>query len=82
MPVHIFQRGNNRQVIFTSDEDIAAYANWLEKGAAKYGVEVHAWVFMTNHVHLLATPRHRDSISRLMQYLGLFPTEPETCLDR
>jgi putative transposase len=70
MPVHVIQRGNNRQAIFTSDEDIAAYANWLQEGAVKFQVSVHAWVFMTNHVHLLATPRHGESMSRLMQYLG------------
>jgi putative transposase len=33
-------------------------------------VSVHGWVFMTNHVHLLATPSHAESFSRLMQFLG------------
>ena len=47
-----------------------AYANWLHEGADKFGVGVHAWVFMTNHVHLLLTPQDPDSISRCMQYLG------------
>ena len=70
IPVHVIQRGNNRQAIFTSDKDIAAYANWLEKGATKFGIRVHAWVFMTNHVHLLVTPQHDDSMSLLMQYVG------------
>ena len=49
---HIIQRGNNRQVIFTSDGDM----NWLKEYAKKYEVAVHAWVLMTNHVHLLCTP--------------------------
>jgi putative transposase len=70
IPVHIVQRGNNRQAIFTSNRDIAAYANWLEKGVAKFELRVHAWVFMTNHVHLLMTPLNGDSTSKLMQYLG------------
>ncbi len=69
-PHHVIQRGNNRQVCFTSDADIGMYSRWLAAGATKFGVAVHAWVFMTNHVHLLATPQHEDSISRLMQYLG------------
>lgn len=67
---HIVQRGNNRQVCFTSDEDMAAYANWLAEGAKKYSVLIHAWVFMTNHVHLLATPTEAGSVSRMMQYVG------------
>ncbi|MEJ8566537.1 transposase [Elongatibacter sediminis] len=69
-PVHLIQRGNNRQAIFTCDADMAAYANWLTEGAGRFGVAVHGWVFMTNHVHLVATPGHDDSLSQLMQFLG------------
>jgi putative transposase len=70
IPVHVIQRGNNRQTLFTSDKDIAAYANWLKQGASKYGVEIHGWVFMTNHVHLLVTPDSDDAVSKLLQFLG------------
>lgn len=69
-PVHIIQRGNNRQTIFTCDADLAAYAHWLADGAERFGVSIHGWVFMTNHVHLLATPSSDTGLSRLMQYLG------------
>ena len=69
-PVHVIQRGNNRQACFTCDEDIVAYAHWLAEGSTKYGVSVHAWVFMTNHVHLLLTPSKEGSISSLMQFIG------------
>ena len=50
---HVIQRGNNRQICFGADEDFAAYAAWLREYASKYQVDIHAWVFMTNHVHLL-----------------------------
>lgn len=69
-PVHVVQRGNNRQICFTSDADLKAYANWLREAGDRYGVDIHAWVFMTNHVHLLMTPSDADSISRCMQHLG------------
>jgi putative transposase len=69
-PVHVIHRGNNRHVVFTSDEDTAAYAHWLAEGAAKYDIRVHAWVFMTNHVHLLLTPSTDHAISHLMQFIG------------
>jgi putative transposase len=69
-PVHIIQRGNNRQAVFACDADMAAYAHWLKEGAGRFEVSIHGWVFMTNHVHLLATPSHDTSLSRLMQYLG------------
>ena len=61
IPVHIIQRGNNRQVCFVAEEDYIAYVDWLKEYAQKYGVDIHAWVLMTNHVHLLCTPQ-RDVI--------------------
>lgn len=54
---HIIQRGNNRQVCFVSEEDFSMYAHHLHRASQKYDVEIHAWVFMTNHVHLLVTPK-------------------------
>ncbi|MGM0655930.1 MAG: transposase [Thermodesulfobacteriota bacterium] len=51
--------GNNRQVCFGSDANHAAFAEWLEEYSQKYHVDVHAWVMMTNHVHLLCTPRKK-----------------------
>lgn len=70
IPVHIIQRGNNRQACFVSDEDHGAYASWLKQYSKKYHVEIHAWVMMTNHVHLLCTPRQEGAISKMMQSLG------------
>lgn len=71
-PVHVVQRGNNRQACFASETDLKAYANWLLEAAEKYEIDVHAWVFMTNHVHLLMTPQSADAISRCMQCLGRY----------
>ena len=70
VPQHIIQRGNNRQACFTSTQDFIAYAGWLKDYAKKFQVEVHSWVFMTNHVHLLCTPLKTDAISQMMQSLG------------
>jgi len=51
---------------------MAAYANWLFEAAQKFGLEIHAWVLMTNHVHLLVTPLAENAISQCMQYLGRY----------
>ncbi len=72
IPQHIIQRGNNRQACFFNDEDIASYAHWLIEYSEKYGVDIHAWVFMTNHVHLLVTPRKENAVSKMMQSLGRY----------
>ena len=62
--------GNNRQAVFYEEQDYAAYLNWLREGATRYSCAIHAYVLMTNHVHVLLTPEREDCISRLMQYLG------------
>ncbi len=72
IPQPIIQRGNNHQVCFTTDEDMAVYANWLSDYATKYDVHIHAWVFMTNHVHLLVTPWKENGVSRMIQSLGRY----------
>ncbi len=70
VPTHIVQRGNNREPIFFSDSDYRAYLGWLQEAAQRWGCAIHAYVLMTNHVHLLLTPRDADGVSRLMQYVG------------
>ena len=70
IPQHVIQRGNNKQVCFADEEDFACYAHWLKTYSQKFLVEIHAWVFMTNHVHLLCTPKSENSISQMMQSLG------------
>ena len=52
VPAHIIQRGNNRQAVFFDDEDYQAYLSWLKSGAKSHGCAIHAYVLMTNHVHL------------------------------
>ncbi len=64
------QRGNNRQPIFFADADYRAYRGWLAEAAGRYGCALHAYVLMTNHVHLLVTPENRASVGRMMQHVG------------
>ncbi len=70
MPLHVIQRGNNRQACFFADEDYRRYLDWLREYAGELGCDIHAYVLMTNHVHLLLTPREADSVGRLMKRLG------------
>jgi putative transposase len=69
-PQHLIQRGNNRSPIFFSPEDYGFYIECLRDGCAKYDCAIHAYVLMTNHVHLLATPQAADGLSKLMQSVG------------
>jgi putative transposase len=69
-PIHIIQRGNNKQDCFISDGDRKAYLSFLITYSKKFHVEVHAWVLMDNHVHLLCTPKKENAVSQMMQSLG------------
>jgi putative transposase len=70
IPQHVIQRGNNRQATFYAEEDYRLYLDCLLEAAKKYGCAIHAYVLMTNHVHLLVTPSLPEGISRMMQSVG------------
>jgi putative transposase len=67
---HLIQRGNNRAAIFREPGDYARYLLLLERASSACGVAVHAFVFMTNHLHLIATPDTERSIPTMMRKLG------------
>jgi putative transposase len=69
-PHHIIQRGNNRQPIFAADADYRRLLEFLEEHSREARVAVHAYVLMSNHFHLLATPETEDGIPHMMQAVG------------
>ena len=70
VPLHLIQRGNNRTACFFAEEDYALYLDHLTELAPKFDCRIHAYVLMTNHVHLLLTPRTATGASSLMKHLG------------
>jgi putative transposase len=68
--VHVVRRGNNRQPIFFDDFDRRVYLDWLKEASERWSCRIHAYVPLTNHVHLLLTSADADGVSRTMQYLG------------
>jgi REP-associated tyrosine transposase len=69
-PLHVIQRGNNRNPIFAADDDYHFYLRCLKEAADAQGMAIHAYVLMTNHVHLLVTPEAEFSLSKTMQSIG------------
>ena len=67
---HIIQRGNNRSACFYSKQDYECYLEWLFEYSEMHGCYVHAYVLMTNHVHLLITPTDSIGLGKLMKRLG------------
>jgi putative transposase len=70
VPLHIIQRGNNRGRCFARERDYRLYLALLEELCPKFECRVHAYVLMTNHVHLLVTPEIATSASNVMKHLG------------
>ena len=70
VPVHAFQRGHNQAPVFFDDEDYLVYLRFLKAAADDLNCFIHAYVLMTNHVHLLLTPHSQNSVSLLFQNVG------------
>jgi len=70
VPLHIVQRGHNRGPCFFAEEDYKSYLHWLHEALTEAQCALHAYVLMTNHVHLLVTPRHADAVPTVLVSLG------------
>lgn len=70
LPVHIIQRGNNRQACFFADEDYLIFLDHLAQIAKRFRCALHAYVLMTNHFHLLLSSELAAGPSLLMKFLG------------
>jgi len=69
---HVIVRGNNREPIFYADEDYLFYLEKLKQACEKHECDLHAYVLMTNHVHLLITPNKEGGLSKAMQMIGRY----------
>jgi putative transposase len=67
LPLHVVQRGHNRDACFFAEDDYLAYREWLGEACKATGCALHAYVQMTNHVHLLLSPPESEAVSRLMK---------------
>jgi putative transposase len=70
VPVHVIQRGNNRTPTFHETQDYTRYRALLDGARRRTGCAIHAYVLMTNHVHLLVTPARPTAVSEMMQIVG------------
>jgi putative transposase len=71
-PHHLIQRGVDRQAIFRETEDYVNFLGRLRDAAKQFKVAIHAYVLMSNHVHLLATPSDADGLAKMMQWVGRY----------
>lgn len=70
LPIHVTQRGHNRDITFHDEEDFACFREILHHASRRAACAVHAYVLMSNHVHVLLTPSHPLGPARMMQCVG------------
>jgi putative transposase len=70
MPSHVVQRGNDRNPCFFEEDNYWFFLDCLSDACERYDVAIHAYVLMTNHIHLLMTLCTESGNSRVMQWLG------------
>ena len=70
IPQHVITRGVDRQAVFFHENDYTLYLEALQQAAATHNCLIHAYVLMTNHVHLLVTPEHERSLPLMIQAMG------------
>lgn len=71
-PHHVIIRGIDREPIFYHDTDYRYYLRRLAEAIEKHCCALHAYVLMTNHVHLLLTPTNEYGISKTIQMMGRY----------
>jgi len=64
VPCHVIQRGNNREATFFAEQDYQFYLECLRDASQRFGVSIHSYVLMTNHVHILMTPEQQNKRGR------------------
>jgi putative transposase len=60
---HLTQRGNRRQMVFFSDNDMDFYLKLLLNHLVDTSIRVLGYCLMTNHVHLVAIPGNKEEFS-------------------
>jgi putative transposase len=65
---HLCARGNRRERVFADGKDCARFLALLGESLGRYQVELHAYVLLPNHFHLLARTL-KPNLSRWMHWL-------------
>ena len=65
---HVFSRGNERKDIFFTDDDRELFLAALDECSRRFGVMLHSYCLMDNHIHLLLETKN-SNLSNFMKYL-------------
>jgi putative transposase len=82
LPMHIMNRGNNKQTIFTNDEEKSYFRYLLYSKAQLNGIHIYHYCIMDNHIHLIVHLEPQADLSKFMKqvflaYYSLFKNKHE-----
>ncbi|GAC1406381.1 MAG: transposase [Burkholderiaceae bacterium] len=69
-PHHVMQRGAARQAVFHDADDFRTFLHYLKDAAKQFKLAIHAYVLMSDHIHLLVSPADLTGLARTMQWIG------------
>jgi len=67
---HVIQRGNNRSAMFRAPHDYRSFLELLGDASGRCHVDIHGYVLMTTHIHLIVTPSTASSLPRMMKRIS------------
>ena len=70
IPLHVIHRGTDRCAIFRDGLDFRVYWNVINEASRRAQCAIHAYVMMTNHVHLLVAPERAEGVASMIQIVG------------
>ena len=68
---HVMSRGDRREPIFKDDADRKRFVETLGEACAKTGWQVHAYVLMPNHFHLVVKTPQANLVAGMKWLLGM-----------
>jgi REP element-mobilizing transposase RayT len=69
---HVMNRGDRREPIFLDDADRQRFVETLGEACAKTGWQVHAYVLMPNHFHLVVETPQPNLVAGMKWFLGTY----------
>jgi putative transposase len=69
VPLHIVQRGHDRQAVFVQPRDYQYYLDNIAEAKADLSVQLYAYCLMTNHVHLIVAPD--EDVSNISKFMRI-----------
>ena len=70
---HVMNRGDRREPIFHDEADRQRFVETLGEACAKTGWQVHAYVLMPYHFHLVIETPQSNLVAGMQWLLGTYP---------